>query len=162
MIKEKDKTVINRLDKKGYKEPSALIKGYRTVLKGKKGMLDVNDNEASDFIYDYISEVYGNNYVCAKNNGKRGYLGLSNNKFEELFDFRDYANLKRMNDDGFAFVQKKFDKKYLAGVVNLVGELIVPFKYRLRYSHKTGYFLSTYSKSSFYSINKKGELVKIK
>lgn len=117
------------------------------VENAKKMKLLSLENKFESLEYDRIKKIEGENGLKVTIDGKQGYIDYSGNplieaKYKAIFPFKG------------KFAIALLDKEY--GVINDVGEVVVPFKFNEIYVHKNGNILT--AENGNYSIWSRGEI----
>lgn len=97
--------------------------GYAVVKKGKYGLLDYKGQEVLGCVYDTIFAINPDAKVLEQN-GKFGVVGYNGNKITELEN--DEIKFKPDCTDTKIVALKKGK---LWGIINLQGNIIIPFEY---------------------------------
>ena len=117
------------------------------VENAKKMKLLSLENKFESLEYDRIKKIEGENGLKVTIDGKQGYIDYSGNplievKYKAILPFKG------------KFAIALLDKEY--GVINDVGEVVVPFKFNEIYVHKNGNILT--AENGNYSIWPRGKI----
>lgn len=113
-----------------YSHTSPFFHGYAVVEKGREeGIIDRKGNVIFDAVYDEIDN-FNKEYICASKNSQWSFMNI---KQERVIDSVYYD--AECFEDGYAVV-----KRFKYGVIDSLGNIIIPFEYEHLENSGDGYF----------------------